>query len=181
MEFRIKKKRIDDLISLLIQLRESEFSNMFSMERYVGVMCDGHIYERNFDTFESFLFYSKIDTCETFKCIVGNAIKLDNSINLKNYFCYGNFDYKRWASDFFGINTSRFNCMKYSSVEFSEYWFLFSNVYSYFNNSIDGAIQRIEYYIEKIEEKGFFEFSDCIDFYKENKMYGILSFYVLNF
>lgn len=176
LDLELKIERLNDLIDILVQLNDGEYSECFDMGNWISIkktqeMCETFLNANKFFDFDDFLYKSKVKSCDTFKCVIGNAVILDNKNNLKKY--YNNtidaFDYRTWGSDYFGISTNSFDFFRESGYNFNEFDFLFGSFYSEFDNSISGAIERIEYYVKIIKHGKEFCFSNCVEYYKKKE------------
>lgn len=75
-----------------------------------------------------------LNPCSSVCCVVGHCVALDTEINLKKYSWTYSFDYGNWSYSFFGFEYD------------SDLWnFLFSEIWVYVDNTLKGAIKRIDY------------------------------------
>ncbi len=75
-----------------------------------------------------------LNPCDSVCCVIGHCVVLDIETNLKKYSYSYSFDYGGWSYSFFGFEYD------------SDLWnFLFSEIWVYVDNTLKGAIKRIEY------------------------------------
>ena len=82
---------------------------------------------------------SDLTTCNTVACVIGHCTVLDTKENLSKFYfeCPVNmFDYRKWIMSFIDIES------------YLDYGWLFSGIWTYNDNTIEGAIKRILNFID---------------------------------
>lgn len=112
-----------------------------NLQRMVDFLKSGKVTQEMFDMNSYRTGDKKTPECNLVRCVLGWCAELDADNIKKNYICSdGEIDLHAWSEHFTGVpwhDSNNFN------------WdFLFSRGWAYHDNTIQGAIKRLEFFIE---------------------------------
>lgn len=127
-----------------------------NLQRMVDLLNSGKVTQEMFDMNKFRLGDKKNTKCNSVGCVVGWCTELDSENIKENYiFSSGGIDFYAWSEYFTGMLAGGYN------------WrFLFSENWAEVDNTINGAIKRLEYVIKHGQTPEDWDFNEeTIKFY----------------